>query len=261
MRPDPATLPEVVAALKRAKFFIAVGILTGICIAAFFLSAAVPFYRAQMIAGPTQTLEDAGERVFVESSGTNDAGFTRFETIVTGISVASSLLKDTKVFQGLQRDPQLRIFAPDEEWTPEKLSEYLKRRVRIEPVGDTKLRRLVYYHASPDFAAYMLGRIHRAADVIIREDARVQAFQRVGYLRKTSAEISNPEHRRALTDLLVQQERLLMLASIDQPFAAAIIEPPSASARPRWPDKTLTLFAFAVAGALAGFVVYGLRTV
>lgn len=261
MRPEPATLPDVLAALKRAKFFLATGVLAGVCGAMIFLSAAVPSYRAQMIAGPTQTLEAAGERALPESPSLNDLGFTRFETIITGISVASALLKDTKIFQGLQRDPRGGIFEPDQEWTPEKLSEYLKRRIRIEPIGDTKLRRLVYYHPSADFAVYMLGRIHRAADVIIREDARVQAAQRVGYLRKTSAEISNPEHRRALTDLLVQQERLLMLASIDQPFAAAIVEPPSASARPRWPDKSLALAAFAVAGALAGFVVYGLRAV
>ena len=49
-----------------------------------------------------------------------------------------------------------------------------------------------------------------------------------------------------------------MLASIDQPYAAAVIEPPAASVRAWWPDALLIVPSVMFAGALLGLVLHGL---
>lgn len=50
-----------------------------------------------------------------------------------------------------------------------------------------------------------------------------------------------------------------MLVSIDQPYAAAIVVPATASAKATWPDAALVYTGFAAIGAFLGFIVFSLR--
>jgi hypothetical protein len=117
-----------------------------------------------------------------------------------------------------------------------------------------------YLHPDRRFAAYFLRQAHALTDGLIRQRLKAEAQERAAYLKEALQKASHPEHKRALTGLLLEQERLLMLVSIDQPFAASLVEPPSASLKPAWPDKLLLFPAFIFAGAMAGFILYGFRT-
>jgi uncharacterized protein involved in exopolysaccharide biosynthesis len=75
------------------------------------------------------------------------------------------------------------------------------------------------------------------------------------YLKDVLDKTSHPDHRRALTALLMEQEHLLMMLAMDEPFAAILAEPPAASVRPWWPRKSLIFAGFAFAGALIGFAM------
>ena len=97
------------------------------------------------------------------------------------------------------------------------------------------------------------------ADRLIRRDIRGDSQARVDYLNKAIAETGNIEHRRALTTLLMEQERLLMLVSIDQPYAATVIEPAASGDKPKWPDLKLLYFGFGFLGIILGFILHGLR--
>jgi hypothetical protein len=265
MHREPATLLDVMASIRRAKFFILCGVISGLALAVAFLTFAMPSYRAQMIVGPAAPIsndENAGAAAKLHASELSDANamnFTRFEVTMTGPTVAGALLKDEKIFEGLMADRPYGLLEPESEWTPQELSDYIKSHVRIQSVGTSPLRRLVYYHPSPGFAAYFLTQLHNAADGMIRRAIRSEAEQRISYLQKTAQAAGNPEHRRSITDLLLEQERLLMLASVDQAYAATVIEPASSSYKPEWPDRFLILAAFMFSGVLAGFVVYGFR--
>jgi hypothetical protein len=257
-------LADILADMRRARGFIMGGMLLGAVLALIFLAAAVPFYRAQMIVGPAAPIsnnEAAGEIAKMRAAqlDSNIMNFTRFENTLAGSSVAGALLKDEKIFEGLTQDRSFGLLRAETTWTPEKLAEYIRRRVRIDPVGETPLRRLVYYHPSAGFAAYFLTRLHEVSDGLIRRSIRSAAAGRVEYLQKTSQSIPNPEHRRSLTELLMEQERLLMLASVDQPYAAMIVEPASSSSRPKWPGRIAAFLIFSLAGGFAGFAVHGIR--
>ena len=185
--------------------------------------------------------------------------FQRFENIYAGPSVAEILLSDPKILRGLSADKAFVFAEPEQRWSAEKLSEYLKKRTRLEPVGTSNARRMVYYHPDGAFAKYLLTAIHHIADGLIRRDIRADSRARVEYLRSAIAETGNPEHRRTLTTLLMEQERLLMLVSIDQPYAASVVEPAAIGVKADWPDKALVYLAFALVFAFLGFLAYGVR--
>jgi hypothetical protein len=263
---SPATLNDVIAGIARAKASIIIGMVFGVALAALFIFASIPAYRAQMIVGPAAPIiydERASAAADMHAPVLNDANamnFTRFEATLAGPSVAGTLLKDEKIFEGLMQDKAFGVVPVRESWTPQELAEYVRKRVRIEPVGETRLRRLVYYHPSAGFAVYFLTRLSDTADGLIRRNIRAEAEKRVTYLQESSQGVLNPENRRSLTDLLMEQEKLMLLASVDQPYAATVVEPAASSSRPRWPSRLCVIAAFLLAGAIAGLVAHGFKS-
>ena len=255
MQDNEQTLAAAFTGVWRAKIFILIGTLIGVALAFTILSVAKPHYRAEMIIGPASAMNGAEAsslladenlfalRYMMQRVGVaNSSDFIRFENTVRGPSVAAQILQreDIRkpVLANLSRDEWFTILPKDpQQWTPEKLANYIEKHVKIEPVAATSLRRMVYYHPNPEFAAVFLDLLHDLADTLIRNNIREEAAGRVEYLKRAIAETKNPEHRRALTTLLLEQERLRMLVSIETPYAAALIEPASSSFKPKWPDK------------------------
>lgn len=260
-RPD-ASLHDLVLQCWRGRLYILAGVIFALILSGGFLFAAKPHYRATMLAGPASLPGGAGTRAggaMDERSQGLAADFTRFENILRGPSVASGLLSDPAMAQGIAADSPLRFGHGPRVGTPEQMADYLQTHVRIEPVGETTLRRIVYDHPDPAFAVLLLRRLHEAADGLIRAETKALASGRIGYLEQASAQVDNPDHRRALTDMLMEQEQVMMMAGMDQPFAAAIAEPPAAGAKPVWPNRTLALPLAALVGAMFGFFVSGFR--
>jgi hypothetical protein len=191
--------------------------------------------------------------------GGSGSDFQRFENMVFGPSVAQILLQDKKITSGLKTDRSFTFSEVHENWSAELLSEYLKDRIKLKPVGVTTARKMEYLHSDAAFSEYLLTGLHHVADSLIRRDIRQDAQARVDYLSKAIQETGNPEHRRALTTLLMEQERLLMLVSIDQPYAASVIEPASSSVKPAWPDLYLLYLGLPFICLCLGFIIHGMR--
>lgn len=164
-------------------------------------------------------------------------------------------MKDASVKEGVTADPRWRGKA----WNAPTLSEYLERYVDVMPLGSTPLRQLTYDHPDPAFAAAMLRKIHLVADQLIRRDRRKQSQARVAYLESSLSKTVQPEHRRGITALLLQQEHVLMLANLDEPYSAIVVEPAAADARPAWPAIRIILPSFMFAGFVLGALVGGLK--
>ncbi len=263
------TLIDIREDILRAGAWIVSGIVLATLVAVTFIFLATPYYRVQLIVAPANPMNGAGFAVMSGPDGfpvlrengegnNNSNDFLRFENMLAGPSVAAKLLQDEKIQRGLLLDKSFGFSAETTDWTPELLAEYIGQRVRLEPVGASVLRRAVYMHPSREFGVYFLHRLHRVTDEMIRVAVRGEANSRVRYLEDASFKVRNPDHRRSLTVLLMEQERLLMLASIDQPYAASIVEPPAGSSKPRWPDALMIVPVLMFAGALLGFVLHGL---
>ncbi len=261
------TLFDVLRDVWRAKFYILFFVCVLIGLAFVFLGVARDFYRADLIVSPAISLTQGSSALNYQSEGTlpvqgqGSAGaFARFAQVYDGVSVATILLTDKKVRDGLTDDLSFEFSTPEGRWTPELLSEYLKHRITIEPVHGTEMRRMFYLHPNKTFAAYFLSRVHFVADELIRARILRDVNARIKYLEAALEKASNPLHQRNFTALLMEQERLKMLVSLEgQPFAADVVEPASISFKPRWPDPYLIYASFLFVGIFLGFVTYGLR--
>ncbi len=271
MKPEPTLadlLHDVWAAKFHMVFYAGIFTLAAFCIILF----STPLYKASMIIAPADgyALGDYASSVTEgksleipfwrprEADGVS-TDFHRFVFTVKGTSVAAILLKDSAVLSGIAKDGSWSSKA--DKWTAEELADYLYRKIKVEHLGTTPLRRLSYNHPDPLFASAFLRKIHLVSDQLIRRERRRQSDARIKYLQATLQKTVNPDHRRGITDLLMQQEHIQMLANLDEPYAAIVVEPPSSMPKPVWPNKTMILAVFLIFGAGVGFATWTIRHV
>jgi uncharacterized protein involved in exopolysaccharide biosynthesis len=78
--------------------------------------------------------------------------------------------------------------------------------------------------------------------------------QRLDYLQARLKDNQNPYHRASLSHLLTEQEQLMMILNLDEPFLMEVVEPASTLPHPIWPRKSLILVLMAFFGAMMGGV-------
>lgn len=269
VRTEP-TLADLLSDLWTARVAMVVFAGMFVVIAFLIVIASTPLYRASMIIAPADgyALGDYASSVSDGQSLTLpfwrprdqegvSTDFYRFVYTIKGSSVAAILLKDSSVLAGIARDGSWSGKADD--WTAEELADYLDRHIKIEYLGTTPLRRISYRHPDPVFAAAFLRKIHLVSDQLIRRDRRRQSESRIGYLKTTLQKTTNPDHRKGIVNLLMQQEHVQMLANLDEPYAAIVVEPPSSTPKPVWPNRIMLYAVFALVGAGVGYVARALR--
>lgn len=266
------TLADVLRDCWRARTHLVVGAFIGLLGSLLFIQLCVPQYRAEILVGPAghppvPVFEDTGpespgpaahlERMGFDEIDSYD--FMRFEAILRERSVAALLLQDEAIKRGLlQARRWIFLPAPPLD-TPERLSAWLKDNVDIEPVGSTSLRRLVFRHPDPAFASLFLRNLYSAADLLIRGDLQAKTDRRKAYLDKMVEETTNPDHKRALTKLLLDQEQISMVLAAQEPFSATVVEPASAGPKPDWPRRPLLIPVMIFVGIFLGYAVHTLK--
>lgn len=256
------SLSDLLQSFWNAKIYILMGAGFALVIALIFLMIATPKYKAEMIVAPADgyALGDYASSVQYDKIASlpfwrpkdqegASTDFYRFIYTLKGAAAAKLLMQDDSVLHGIRQD------SKDTIRTPEELAIYLERHIEIDPLGATPLRRLHYSHPDPEFAAALLRKIHLVADQMIRRDRRRQSQSRIEYLQNALDKTMNPDHRKGITNLLMQQEHIQMLANLDEDYAAIIVEPASASPKPTWPNKPLVLGVFILMGAFLGYLI------
>lgn len=261
---DP-TLYDVAKSLWNRKLYIAAGAITGIIFAIVFVIFSTSLYKAIMVIAPVQTVVSTvpiQQENFYDATRketeTAEANFVQFQTMMKGAAIAKEVLKDPNIIKNLKRDPKIKAIIKDK-ITPALVAEYLSENLRIYTVGETDLRRMEYTHPDPAFTIYFLNALYTKTDNRIRSIMARRTQNYIAYLQDLIANTINPEHRRKLTDMLMEQERARMLVSVQNEYAASIVEPAYAYTKPVWPDKLLILSAFIILGAIAGYLISFVR--
>jgi hypothetical protein len=263
---DDVSLLDLLRSFWRAKIYMIFCALVTLMVAFIFISVSIPEYRATMIVAPADgyALGDYAPSVdnsriaalpFWRPKDSEGAStdFYRFIYTMRGAEAAKILMQDQSVVSNVNGMLKKPIK------TPEELSLYLTRNIQIDPLGATPLRRLIYKHENAEFSAALLRKLHLVADQMIRRDRRRQSQSRIEYLENSLRKTNNPDHRKGITNLLMQQEHVQMLANLDEAYAAIVVEPPSATPRPVWPNKALIYSAALLMGLLFGFLIWSLR--
>ncbi|HYG89137.1 MAG TPA: hypothetical protein VD978_23080 [Azospirillum sp.] len=271
---------------------VAVCVLAALAVAVLGLRLMPAEHTASMVVGPTARTGVAamGPRVPLHGAegmfgmaepGPGDetlSDFARFLELLGSVPVAARLMADPAVPRQLfpeRWDAATGGWAPPagvlpalkrllltlvgrEEWVEpdaEVLAARIRDRLVVSQVGTGPMRRLVFRHAERGFALDLLGRLAAAADAHLRAEAARRSAAQIAYVRAKLATVTVTEHRRALTDLMAEQERVSMLIEVDLPFAADPIEPPTAMRLPDWPNPLMVLAAALVGGLVAGVLL------
>lgn len=187
--------------------------------------------------------------------------YDRFRQILRGPSVAKRMIDSDTGPQTIARAlPAIDGDALKNRDTGSGLlANALMKSVSIAPVGMTPQLTLSFRSTDARAAAAALGALYTHANAIIRDDSAARTAARISYLQGAMTRAVNPEHRRVLADLLMAQERVKMMISMDQPFAAQIVEPVSVDPAPVWPVPSILFPLCALIGAAAGYFIHLIR--
>ncbi|MBP2296721.1 hypothetical protein [Azospirillum rugosum] len=275
------------------------GAVLGLLLGAGAVRVVTPQYTAGMVVGPTARVGAAamGARLPVllghdtplaaAEPGPGDellSDFGRYLELFGSVPVAERMMADAGLMRALFPDrwdaeagawrppagvlPWLkRLFLAAvgrEDWLepdPERVSSALKDRILVEMVRSGPMRRITLRHPDREVALRLLTAVAVATDAHLRAEAARRSAAQIAHVRARLAGITVAEHRRALADLLSEQERVAMMIEVDLPLAADAIVPPTAARRPDWPNPVLVVPVAALVGLVAGAVFLSLRTV
>ena len=147
---------DVFKSLWKAKIYTTCSVILCLIFALIFLLLVKPTYKATMIVAPADgyALGDYASSVqydrvaalpFWRPKDQEGAStdFYRFMHTLRGTAVSSILLKDEVILSRLNKE----VSEPIQK--PESLSAYLSKKVRIDPLGATPLRRISYRRRLP----------------------------------------------------------------------------------------------------------------
>jgi hypothetical protein len=142
---------------------------------------------------------------------------------------------------------------PDAPQTARDLAEYTKRKVDITSDRTTHILTLSMDSRDPKAAVHFLTTLVHATNDFIRQEDRAVIQPYVDYINsKLATNNLNVAQRDALSSLLLDQERRLMLTSVDVPYAASIQDGPNIATSN---NASRMLVADAFVGLVVGFCI------
>jgi hypothetical protein len=146
----------------------------------------------------------------------------------------------------------------NQEWHPPNGSDiqnYITDNIMITRGLQTPFVTLKIVVKDPKFGAHFLMALHGQIDNVLRQKALARTNSQISYLTKTLETVTVAEHRQALGQALLDQEKIRMSASSYLPFAAEPLGPPTRSAKPVSPRPVLVLGMAFFMGFLIGALV------
>ncbi|HNQ91834.1 MAG TPA: hypothetical protein PKI93_02775 [Alphaproteobacteria bacterium] len=264
----PLSLSEVLNLFYQARFYVLGGLVLGCAVALLFLVLLKPQYEIWMIVAPPRQgaesvnflVEDLPQ-VLAPMAGqatSRDGEYIRFKQSLRGPAVASVLIKLDGMVKGIN-DKSLMRGGSGSLSDAREVAHHLAWSIDLDPLADTESLRLVYHHPDPEFGLKLLRNLVKIDDQLIRLDVRKDVEARIDWLKRELKATLNPEHRQALTRLLMAEERRRMLLSIETPYAVSVIEDATASPVPVSPKSTLFLPFFGLFGMVVAFLVFYVR--
>lgn len=262
------SLPHLLNRVWQKREYVLQGIGIGAVVAIALMVLLKPHYEATMIVAPPShdsRTDSFVEGVFVYAPEveakipTGSPDFIRFEQSLRGAAVANLLFKMDGMTAQISKDTTWRGLSRGIT-TPEDLAHYLDDHITIETLGATSSRKITYRHPDPEFAVKLLTMIRKADDQIIRTSMKTETETKIDWLKSEFQKTLNPDHKRALAQLLMSEERRRMLLSLDTPYAVSVVEEASASSQAAVPNRMIIAVILVVVGAICGAIVALIKT-
>ena len=234
------------------------GVILGLFIASIIFTLQKPVWQSEMIVGPS---ERTGVPSMASLLPRNAADAPALQYFVERIDAAHST--DFTLFETLLNSPQsiLNFSKANLENLPvndtNELQLWLNKNLKIRPVGITPYLRVILRHKEKNQGPLILRMLYKTTDQTIRNDKKIKTQRRIVYLNQQLKIVKSPEHRDAIIALLKEQEQIAMMVSIDNEFAAELIEPPHTLPKHVAPNAVILFPLFAFAGGFIGLMLSG----
>lgn len=289
--PDESTvdLAELFGTIWRGKALLAASIIITLGLAISYLHFATYMYTAELAVKPAQlsasnrSRQIGGLGDLASLAGVSiptDQGGAQFQLYVESLRsrvAADALSKDVDLMRAIFRNEwnettqsweepksQFRTLLqavkpvlgiPNYPWQPpdgSRLKIYMDSHLKIEQSSKEIIVTVAFTDRDPQVAIKFLSALHEVVDTKLRQDTLFRSTTNVAYLAETLKTVTVAEHRQAITQALIDEEKNLMMANSNQPFAAEPFGGPTALFRPTDPNPLLILSAGALAGILIG---------
>ncbi len=282
-------LRQVALVLWRNKWLIFFCSFGGFVLASLMLRLMVPTYTTTMRLAPPQISVMQSDNSFGGLAALAGADFPSSDAI-SPFALYVAGIQSRETADALSRNHVLlrKMFASEwdseaEQWQPTRslpgsiakfgrqllgivpkpwhvpdaarLQKYLIEQVVIEEDRKQPIITISFQHRDPAFSVYFLQSLHSAVDERLRHITLQRTAAYIDYLSKKLNAVSVPEYRAGIVQMLSIQERMRMMASANQPFAAEQIERPTASIYPTKPSGLLILLAGLALGAFLGATI------
>ena len=255
------SIAEVLKGALRGWLFGVIGLVLGATFGIYSIWATPPSYTVSIGLLPTEgsgdvSVGDNGGGALSALAGLVGMGggpvpkFTRFVASLNSTSVAKIMdQKYDMVCRTFACDPKTHVWRkstgfvadfdrvlaqighlpdPDNPRTALDLASYTAGNVLLTPDRTTHILTLSMDSRDPKFAVHYLNVLVQATNDSIREKDRSSIQPYVDYLhQKLATSNLNVAQHDALSSLLIDQERRLMLSSVDVPYAASIQDGPN----------------------------------
>ena len=140
-----------------------------------------------------------------------------------------------------------------------RLQEYISQTVTVEQNSKKPVSTVSFSHPDPAFALKFLRVLNQAVDNQVRQTAAARATEYIRFLSDKLNVVTVAEHRAAITQALLEQERTLMMTSSPVPFAADPFDGPVVSRRPTNPQPIKIMMGYIFGGLLVGIIAVFVR--
>ncbi len=267
---------DLVRDIWSAKWTLFGAIVAAILLSILSLKFADKSYTSSAVLGPAEStaqqrmgsslgqLAGAASLLGVNIGGSNDTDFVKFKIMLGTERLAAAVLADKSVYgtlfgpswdakhnrwvrpsgisfeikdalKGLLGLPQWAPVAPSE------LKTYLADHLGIFTDKMTGYVTLSISGTNPHDAAYLLTKIIRSADELIRQDVKNRSQGRIAYLQQALTRTMPQDQREAIITVLSAQEKTLMMTSADRSYSIDVIDPPTESHIPSSPQARPTM--------------------
>ncbi len=150
------------------------------------------------------------------------------------------------------------VGVPTRSWHPPggaELQVYIRNRILIIQSAQNPFLTIKILSKDPVFGEYFLEELSNEVNSVLKRQVLTRTDAQIRYLTKTLQTVTVTEHRAALTQALLEQERMRMAASSSLPFAAEPLGPPSVSLQPVSPNPAAVIGVALLAGVFLGIFI------
>ena len=262
------------------RFLLAAGIL-GIVLALGFLAIRQPVFTASLYVVPLDDNSSANVRGLQSLLGTTTektSPFLEYRFALTSPAVAAQLAQDSYVTDYLFKgrwDVKNKVWRPPtslvsnvvqgiksavgyprwEETTAVHVAQYLDQHIVISNDIQTSVQRISINDHDRAFALYLLKAVHTNAVRNLQNKMLAITAQKISYLENKLPTVTSIEYRQALVALLAEQQKIFLTQREGMPYAAQILDGPTAPVTPTSKSPAFVLLIGWFIGLMAAIPV------